>query len=96
MKVGTQFDYLLKVIMIGDAGVGKSCLVAQFIHGRVDLNQESTIGIEFASKSIIVSSKVLKLQIWDTAGQENFRSLTRSYYRNVIGALLVYDVTRYI
>lgn len=96
MKVGTQFDYLLKVIMIGDAGVGKSCLVAQFINGRVDLNQESTIGIEFASKNIIVSSKVLKLQIWDTAGQENFRSLTRSYYRNVIGALLVYDVTRYI
>lgn len=96
MKVGNEFDYLLRVIMIGEAGVGKSCMVSQFVDHSMSLSQESTIGIEFATKSLCLQDRMVKLQIWDTAGQENFRSLTRSYYRNVIAALLVYDITKYI
>ena len=57
-------------------------------------DHDVTIGVEFAAKTVKVSGKIVKLQIWDTAGQENFRSITRSYYRSAIGAFLVYDITR--
>jgi Ras-related protein Rab-2A len=73
--------------------VGKSCVVLQFIENKTRASHEVTIGVEFGAKNIKVSNKTIKLQIWDTAGQENFRSITRSYYRSAIGALLVYDIT---
>jgi Ras-related protein Rab-2A len=76
-------------------GVGKSCSVLQFIEQKMNPNHDVTIGVEFAAKTIKIGKKIIKLQIWDTAGQENFRSITRSYYRSAIGALLVYDITRY-
>jgi len=75
-------------------GVGKSCLMLQFLEGKIRENHDITIGVEFGARKITCDGKNIKLQIWDTAGQENFRSLTRSYYRAAAGALLVYDITR--
>mmetsp|Transcript_26725 Transcript_26725/g.23677 ORF Transcript_26725/g.23677 Transcript_26725/m.23677 type:complete len:94 (-) Transcript_26725:527-808(-) len=87
------YDYLLKYIVVGNAGVGKSCLVLQFTDKRFLNDYKVTIGAEFGTRKIEVDKKVVKLHIWDTAGQEQFKSLTRSYYRNCVGALLVYDIT---
>ena len=89
-----SYHYLFKFIVIGDTGVGKSCVVLQFIENKTRTTHDVTIGVEFGAKTIPVKEKNIKLQIWDTAGQENFRSITRSYYRSAIGALLVYDITR--
>lgn len=89
-----SYHYLFKFIVIGDTGVGKSCVVLQFIENKTRSAHDVTIGVEFGAKTIKVGNKNIKLQIWDTAGQENFRSITRSYYRSAIGALLVYDITR--
>lgn len=94
-----NYNYLFKFIVIGDTGVGKSCIVLQFIENKTRTTHDVTIGVEFGAKIIAVQnssrdSRNIKLQIWDTAGQENFRSITRSYYRSAIGALLVYDITR--
>ncbi|KAF5405293.1 Rab GTPase [Paragonimus heterotremus] len=75
-------------------GVGKSCLLLQFTDRRFQPVYDLTIGVEFGARMINLDKKQIKLQIWDTAGQESFRSITRSYYRGAAGALLVYDVTR--
>lgn len=88
-----NFEYIFKYIVIGDSNVGKSCIVLRFIEGIFRKDQENTIGVEFGTKEIDVQGKLVKLQIWDTAGQEAFKSITRSYYRGAAGALLVYDVT---
>ncbi|KAL0443079.1 UNVERIFIED_CONTAM: Ras-related protein RABB1c, partial [Sesamum latifolium] len=76
------------------AGVGKSCLLLQFTDKRFQPVHDLTIGVEFGARMITIDNKPIKLQIWDTAGQESFRSITRSYYRGAAGALLVYDITR--
>lgn len=89
-----SYSYLFKYIIIGDTGVGKSCLLLQFTDKRFRHDHDLTIGVEFGSRMIHVEDKDIKLQIWDTAGQESFRSITRSYYRGAAGALLVYDITR--
>jgi small GTP-binding protein len=89
-----SYSYLFKYIIIGDTGVGKSCLLLQFTDKRFRHDHDLTIGVEFGSRMIRVEDKDIKLQIWDTAGQESFRSITRSYYRGAAGALLVYDITR--
>jgi len=89
-----SYSYLFKYIIIGDTGVGKSCLLLQFIDKRFRPKHEVTIGVEFGARMISLDSKNIKLQIWDTAGQESFQSITRSYYRAAAGALLVYDITR--
>jgi len=88
------YAYLFKYIIIGDTGVGKSCLLLQFTDKRFQPVHDLTIGVEFGARMINIDSKQIKLQIWDTAGQESFRSITRSYYRGAAGALLVYDITR--
>nr|KAJ0202891.1 hypothetical protein LSAT_V11C500272550 [Lactuca sativa] len=75
-------------------GVGKSCLLLQFTDKRFQPVHDLTIGVEFGARMITIDNKPVKLQIWDTAGQESFRSITRSYYRGAAGALLVYDITR--
>lgn len=90
----SSYAYLFKYIIIGDTGVGKSCLLLQFTDRRFTPIHDLTIGVEFGARVITVEDKQLKLQIWDTAGQESFRSITRSYYRGAAGALLVYDITR--
>ena len=76
------------------AGVGKSCLLLQFTDKRFQHVHDLTIGVEFGSRMVSINDRQIKLQIWDTAGQESFRSITRSYYRRAAGALLVYDITR--
>mmetsp|Transcript_3824 Transcript_3824/g.5199 ORF Transcript_3824/g.5199 Transcript_3824/m.5199 type:complete len:212 (-) Transcript_3824:139-774(-) len=89
-----SYHFLFKYIIIGDTGVGKSCLLLQFTDKRFQPVHDLTIGVEFGARMISVDEKNIKLQIWDTAGQESFRSITRSYYRGAAGALLVYDITR--
>jgi len=85
-----SYSYLFKYIIIGDTGVGKSCLLLQFTDKRFQPVHDLTIGVEFGARMITLSNTntQVKLQIWDTAGQESFRSITRSYYRGAAGALL--------
>lgn len=90
-----DYDYLFKVVLIGDSGVGKSNLLSRFTRNEFNLESKSTIGVEFATRSLNVDGKVIKAQIWDTAGQERYRAITSAYYRGAVGALLVYDVTRH-
>mmetsp|Transcript_12541 Transcript_12541/g.27762 ORF Transcript_12541/g.27762 Transcript_12541/m.27762 type:complete len:212 (-) Transcript_12541:135-770(-) len=89
-----SYAYLFKYIIIGDTGVGKSCLLLQFTDKRFRTDHDLTIGVEFGARLVTIDNKHIKLQIWDTAGQETFRSITRSYYRGASGALLVYDISR--
>ena len=88
-----NFEFLFKYIIIGDSNVGKSCIVQRFIEGEFNAGIENTIGVEFGAREIKINDKLVKLQIWDTAGQEAFQSITRSYYRSAAGALLCYDTT---
>ncbi|KAM1601426.1 hypothetical protein ACFXTN_023750 [Malus domestica] len=94
-KGDDEYDYLFKLVLIGDSGVGKSNLLSRFTRNEFNLESKSTIGVEFATKTLTVYSKLIKAQIWDTAGQERYRAITSAYYRGAVGALLVYDVTRH-
>ena len=89
-----SYDYLFKVVLIGDSGVGKSNLLSRFTRDEFCLESKSTIGVEFATRSVAVDGKTVKAQIWDTAGQERYRAITSAYYRGAVGALLVYDITK--
>ncbi|XP_046899568.1 RAB11a, member RAS oncogene family, like [Hypomesus transpacificus] len=91
-----EYDYLFKVVLIGDSGVGKSNLLSRFTRNEFNLESKSTIGVEFATRSIQVESKTVKAQIWDTAGQERYRAITSAYYRGAVGALLVYDIAKHL
>lgn len=84
----------ISMVVIGDTGVGKSCLLLQFVDRRFSAVHDLTIGVDFGSRIVDIDGERVKLQIWDTAGQESFRSIARSYYRDAAGALLVFDVTR--
>ena len=89
-----EYDYLFKVVLIGDSGVGKSNLLSRFTRNEFCLESKSTIGVEFATRTLHVESKIIKAQIWDTAGQERYRAITSAYYRGALGAVLVYDVSK--
>ncbi|EEP79272.1 GTP-binding protein ypt3 [Uncinocarpus reesii 1704] len=84
-----------EIVLIGDSGVGKSNLLSRFTRNEFNLDSKSTIGVEFATRSIQVDSKTIKSQIWDTAGQERYRAITSAYYRGAVGALLVYDISKH-
>ena len=88
-----DYDYLIKLLLIGDSGVGKSCLLLRFCDDTFSPTFITTIGIDFKIRTITMDKKRLKMQIWDTAGQERFRTITTAYYRGAQGILLVYDVT---
>eukprot|EP01122_Echinamoeba_exundans_P015520 TRINITY_DN7397_c0_g1_i1.p1 TRINITY_DN7397_c0_g1~~TRINITY_DN7397_c0_g1_i1.p1 ORF type:complete len:223 (+),score=18.45 TRINITY_DN7397_c0_g1_i1:99-767(+) len=87
-----DYDYLFKIVLLGDSGVGKSNLLSRFTRNEFHAESKSTIGVEFATRSIQTEGKILKAQIWDTAGQERYRAITGAYYRGALGALLVYDI----
>ncbi|KAF3794520.1 Ras-related protein [Nymphaea thermarum] len=89
-----EYDYLFKLVLVGDSGVGKSNILSRFTRNEFNLESKSTIGVEFATRAIQVDGKVIKAQIWDTAGQERYRAITSAYYRGAVGALLVYDITK--
>lgn len=106
-KALTDQDYLFKLIIIGDTGksfnlktnfmctgVGKSCLLARVMSNDFKLEHQVTIGVEFGSFILSMYEKIVKLQIWDTAGQESFRSITRIFYRGANVVFLTYDITR--
>ncbi|AYV82031.1 MAG: Ras-like protein Rab-11A [Homavirus sp.] len=89
-----EYDYLYKIVLIGDSGVGKSNLLSRFTRNEFYTDTKSTIGVEFATRTITVDNKTIKAQIWDTAGQERYRAITSAYYRGAVGALLVYDISK--
>ena len=94
MSTGEQeYDYLFKLLLIGNSSVGKSSLLFRFVENVWDDSFVPTIGVDFKLKTLEVNGKKVKLQIWDTAGQERFKNITASYYRGGNGVLVVYDIT---
>jgi small GTP-binding protein len=91
--LGHRFDYSLKIVVIGDSGVGKTCLLLRFVHNEWDPDFQPTLGVEFLVKIVNTDKRRVQLQLWDTAGQELFRSVTREYYRGSAGALVLFDLT---
>lgn len=89
----SEYDYLFKLLLIGDSSVGKSCLLLRFADDAYVDTYISTIGVDFKIRTVELDGKSVKLQIWDTAGQERFRTITSSYYRGAHGIIIVYDVT---
>ena len=96
VQIPTKNENLHLVVLIGDSGVGKSNLLSRFTRNEFNLESKSTIGVEFATRSIQVDGKTIKAQIWDTAGQERYRAITSAYYRGAVGALLVYDIAKHL
>lgn len=86
--------YLYKIVLIGDWGVGKTNILSQYTRGEFILGSTGTIGVQFSSKTLTINNEVVKVQVWDTAGQDKYRAITSNYYRGAHGALLVYDITR--
>lgn len=89
-----SFDFLFKIILIGDSNVGKTCVVQNFKSGLFSERQQNTIGVDFTVRTLDIDGKKVKMQVWDTAGQERFRTITQSYYRSAHGAMIAYDITR--
>lgn len=92
-NMAKTYDYLFKLLLIGDSGVGKTCVLFRFSEDAFNATFISTIGIDFKIRTIELDGKKIKLQIWDTAGQERFRTITTAYYRGAMGIMLVYDIT---
>ena len=90
---GITYNYLLKFIIIGDPAVGKSNILLKYVHNKFVNEYQSTVGVEFGAKNIDIEGQTFRIQIWDTTGQENFRCLTRSYFKNSVCAIITYDIT---
>ncbi len=86
-------EYKLKVVVVGDSGVGKTNLIKRFTSDNFSYDSKATVGVEFISKSYIINKKVFKIEIWDTAGQERYKAITSAYYKGAKGCLIVYDTT---
>jgi len=92
-RMSKQYDRVLKIMLIGDSAVGKSCLLLRFSDDQFANSYVTTIGIDFKIKTLTLDGKRLKLQIWDTAGQERYRAITNAYYRGASGIMVIYDIT---
>ena len=86
-------EYKLKVVVVGDSGVGKTNLIKRFTSDTFSYDSKATVGVEFISKSYVINKKVFKIEIWDTAGQERYKAITSAYYKGAKGCLIVYDTT---
>ena len=86
-------DYLFKIVLVGDSGVGKTNILSRFVRDIFTEDSKTTIGVEFATKTMTIKNKVVRMQIWDTAGQERYRAITNSYYRGANAAMVVFDIT---
>ncbi|XP_031138404.1 ras-related protein Rab-19 isoform X1 [Sander lucioperca] len=93
-EIEDSFDFLFKIILVGDSNVGKTCVVQSFKSGIFIEKQQNTIGVDFTVRTLDIDGKKVKMQVWDTAGQERFRTITQSYYRSAHGAMVAYDITR--
>ena len=91
-NIPNKFDHLFKILIIGESGVGKTCFLLRYAENSFVANHLLTIGIDFKIKVIEIEGKSIKLQIWDTAGQDRFRTITKTYYKGSHGVILVYDV----
>ncbi|KAI8973496.1 ras family-domain-containing protein [Mycotypha africana] len=89
-----EYDYLFKIVIIGDSGVGKSNLLLRYTSNEFHKDSKSTIGVEFATKTIEIDGCLIKAQLWDTSGQERYKAITSAFYRGAVGAIVVYDITR--
>jgi small GTP-binding protein len=89
-----SYEFMFKVVLVGDMSVGKTNIIAKYLKNDFSEDYKTTIGVEFHSKIAKVEGHVVKAQIWDTCGQERFKSITDSYYRGAKGAFVVYDITR--
>ncbi|KAL5008544.1 hypothetical protein ScPMuIL_014125 [Solemya velum] len=92
MAVERQYDNLLRLLLVGDTGVGKTCLLCRYVTDEFVESHISTIGIDFKMKMLEVDGKKIKIQIWDTAGQERFEAITKQFFRRAQGIMLVYDI----
>jgi small GTP-binding protein len=94
-KEEDYYDYVCKVVLVGESGVGKTNILSRFCKDEFLANSTSTLGVEFATKIINIEDKKVRVQIWDTAGQEKYKAITNSYYINAKGALVIYDITKF-
>ena len=88
-----EYDDLYKLLIIGNSAVGKSCMLMRFSENQFTENFYNTVGVDFKLKEIELKGKTVRLQIWDTAGQDKFRTITTSYYKGAHGIMIVYDIT---
>jgi small GTP-binding protein len=93
--IGRKFDFSLKLVVVGDSGVGKTCLLLRYTKNVFDPDTQTTLGVEFMTKIVETEKHRIQLQLWDTAGQELFRSVTRGYYRGSAGAFVIFDLTNH-
>ncbi|KAG7475994.1 ras-related protein Rab-25 [Solea senegalensis] len=90
------YNFVFKVVLIGESGVGKSNLLSRFTKNEFNHDTRTTIGVEFSTRTVQLNTFTIKAQIWDTAGLERYRAITSAYYRGAVGALLVYDITKHL
>ncbi|KAG8013643.1 Ras-related protein Rab-15 [Nibea albiflora] len=88
-----QYDVLFRLLMLGDSGVGKTCMLRRFTESEFDPSHISTIGVDFKMKTLEIDGVKVRVQIWDTAGQERYQTITKQYYRRAQGIIFVYDIT---
>ncbi len=86
-------DIMLKIVILGDSGVGKSNILSRYINDEFDEYKRNTIGVDFISQEQIINDKKVKIQFWDTAGQEKYKAIASAYYKNAHGVIFVYDIT---
>jgi small GTP-binding protein len=94
MTNNDNYDLILKLVLIGDSGVGKTNILSRYNNNEFSLATQPTVGVEFGNKIIKKENKSIKLQLWDTAGQERYKAITNAFYKGSKGAFVVYDITR--